>query len=187
MKMDKDSQWVPDGCPTHDDDIQALLEETTLEQRIEGNRRVIVDLAKRVTSLEGDLDSTITGTIETLASVRADIRKLQEWVGENTPCHPNSASICIGEHDVGEFSEANDYEHDPTLMGCPCSEKHEHLISADHTKCEENYTGAINDYNSLIDVLKIALKGLKINATINQQDIAYYAIRGILSQENNAQ
>ena len=42
-----------------------------------------------------------------------------------------------------------------------------------------------NDRGDLIDALKVAHKGLKPGATATQNNIAYYAVRGILSQEED--
>ena len=50
--------------------------------------------------------------------------------------------------------------------GCPCGERHEHLIKKDNT--------------NLVEYLKIAHVGLLPGATVNQQNLGSYAIRSAL-------
>lgn len=45
------------------------------------------------------------------------------------------------------------------------------------------YLNCQEDRDDLTDTLKVALNGLKPGATVTQQNIAYYAVRGILSTE----
>ena len=57
-------------------------------------------------------------------------------------------------------------EETPENTSCPCGEKHNHLIRKDNT--------------DLIEYLKIAYIGLGPGATVNQQNLGYYAISNAL-------
>ena len=56
---------------------------------------------------------------------------------------------------------------------------------AEQTPFTDVFVDKFSDRGDLIDALKVAHKGLKPGATATQHNIAYYAVRGILSQEED--
>lgn len=42
-------------------------------------------------------------------------------------------------------------------------------------------TDIYNEYDHFVDVIRTAYKGLKPDATVNQQNVAYYSVRDVLS------